>query len=116
MEDNNECNNKPTESADTLASFTNHFDGYVFLISAVMISILKVIELIFKKRQNNNFKILDVFNDDLKKLQTQFTTFTEIQSVAPLSKEQSPDINKEENLKRFSKSMNTLTKVENQQK
>lgn len=98
-------------------SFLNNFDGYVLIFCAIILSALKVVELILKKKQNNNFTHLNTFENDLKKLQNDFVELSRIQSGAlsdnettDLSPELSNDKSKIDNTKRFSKSASILKK------
>lgn len=101
-------------------NFLKNFDGYVLIICALVLSALKVIELILKKKQNNNFTHLNTFENDLKKLQNEQSKDCEIlMNLVELSRIQttdsSPEIDTkkqkiEDMQKRFSKSASILKK------
>lgn len=98
-----------SEDQETQNSFLNNFDGYVLIFCAIILSALKVVELILKKKQNNNFTHLNTFENDLKKLQNDFVELSRIQTT-DLSPELSNDKSKIDNTKRFSKSASVLKK------
>lgn len=89
-------------------SFLNNFDGYVLIFCAIILSALKVIELILKKKQNNNFTHLNSFENDLKKLQNDFVELSRIQTtdLSPEIVEKKQKV--EDAQKRFSKSASIL--------
>lgn len=70
-----------SEDQETQNSFLNNFDGYVLIFCAIILSALKVVELILKKKQNNNFTHLNTFENDLKKLQNDFVELSRIQTT-----------------------------------
>ncbi len=96
------------------SSWMSNFDGYVLIFCALIISALKVIELILKKKQNTNFIHLNNFEDDLKKLKNDFVELSRIQSGI-LSNDHSPNIkdpsSTQSEMKRYSKSMTLMKEV-----
>lgn len=97
-----------SEETNESNSFLNNFDGYVLIFCAIILSALKVVELILKKKQNNNFTHLNTFENDLKKLQNDFVELSRIQTT-DLSPELTEKKQKVEDAqKRFSKSASIL--------
>lgn len=94
-----------SESPNEPNQFLSNFDGYVLIFCAIILSALKVIELVLKKKQNNNFTHLNIFENDLKKLQNDFVELSRIQTT-----DQSPELDQQEKLKRYSKSMSNIIK------
>lgn len=97
-----------SEDQETQNSFLNNFDGYVLIFCAIILSALKVVELILKKKQNNNFTHLNTFENDLKKLQNDFVELSRIQTTDLSPELQNNNKLTEEQTKRFSKSASIL--------
>lgn len=96
--------------------FLTNFDGYVLIFCAIILSVLKIIELVLKKKQNNNFNIVSDINKEIESLKNDISTISGIQTSAQSAGVQSTqrktpetfevDIN--ESLKRYSKSMSNI--------
>lgn len=97
-----------SEETNEQNSFLNNFDGYVLIFCAIILSALKVVELILKKKQNNNFTHLNSFENDLKKLQNDFVELSRIQTTDLSPELQNNNKFTEEQTKRFSKSASVL--------
>lgn len=111
-EETNEQNQFLTSEA--CQNFSNeiltNFDGYVLIFCAIILSVLKIIELVLKKKQNNNFNIVSNINKEIENIKNDISTISGIQSTLRKTPESLEVEIPTTEMKRFSKSAIVLKK------
>lgn len=105
-----------TNETTNTNQFMNNFDGYVLIFCAIILSVLKIIELVLKKKQNNNFDIVSDINKEIENIKNDISTISGIQTSLRKSPETfEVDITNEAmksrdvaTSKRYSKSMSNI--------
>lgn len=99
---------EPNETTTNNNTFLNNFDGYVLIFCAIILSVLKIIELVLKKKQNNNFNVVSNINKEIESLKNDISTISGIQTSLRKTPETFEVEMPNDLSKRYSKSMTNI--------